>query len=181
MQRDLRDQLFRPELVKRIVIYSLLTLILGSAQCSFFPALSICPATPDLVMGMLLAVLLIDSEKSAAPLAIGAGFFLDAIGGGAIAYLPVLYTLYVLFVSFFSQKMLTGFASYAILLLPTLLFRAVATFICMALADGSMPEAAHAFGVILPELVSTAIFCLPLYAIVKLCTAPMQTHGKFSF
>ena len=59
MQRDLRDQLFRPELVKRIVIYSLLTLILGSAQCSFFPALSICPATPDLVMGMLLAVLLI--------------------------------------------------------------------------------------------------------------------------
>jgi hypothetical protein len=44
-----------------------------------------------------------------------------------------------------------------------------------------MPEAANAFGVILPELVSTAIFCLPLYAIVKLCTAPMQTHGKFSF
>ena len=81
MQRDLRDQLFRPELVKRIVIYSLLTLILGSAQCSFFPALSICPATPDLVMGMLLAVLLIDSEKSAAPLAIGAGFFLDAMHG----------------------------------------------------------------------------------------------------
>lgn len=181
MQRDLRDQLFRPELVKRIVIYSLLTLILGSAQCSFFPALSICPATPDLIMGMLLAVSLIDSEKSAAPLAIGAGFFLDAIGGGAIAYLPVFYLIYVLFISFFSHKMLAGFASYAILLLPTLAFRAVSTFVCMALTDGALPTFAGAMGVVIPELICTAILCLPLYAIVKLCTAPMQTHGKFTF
>ena len=181
MQRDLREQLFRPELLKRIVIYSLLTLLLGCAQCSFFPALSICPATPDLIMGMLLGVTLIDSEKSAAPLALGAGFFLDAIGGGAIAYLPIFYLLYVLYISFFSHKMLTSFASYAILLLPTLAFRAVSTFVCIALTDGAMPTLARAFGVIYPEMLCTALFCLPLYAIVKLCTAPMQTHGKFTF
>lgn len=181
MQGNLRDQLLRPELIKRIVIYSLLTLLLGCAQCSFFPMLSFCPATPDLIMGMLLAVSLIDSEKSAAPLAIGAGFFLDAIGGGSIAYLPVFYLIYVLFISFFSHKMLAGFASYAILLLPTLAFRAISTFVLIAVADGVMPSFSKALGVVFPELLCTALLCLPLYAIVKLCTAPMQTHGKFSF
>ena len=181
MQGNLRDQLLRPELVKRIVIYSILTLLLGCAQCSFFPMLSVCPATPDLIMGMLLAVCLIDSEKSAAPLAIGAGFFLDAIGGGAIAYLPVFYLIYVLFINFFSHKMLAGFASYAILLLPTLVFRAASTVVLIAITDGAMPTMARAFEVVLPELLCTALFCLPLYAIVKLCTAPMQTHGKFTF
>ena len=82
---------------------------------------------------------------------------------------------------FFTQKMLTSFASYAILLLPTLAFRAVSTFVCIALTDGTMPTLARAFGVIFPEMLCTALLCLPLYAIVKLCTAPMQTHGKFSF
>jgi hypothetical protein len=181
MQGNIRDQLFRPELIKRIVIYSLLTLVLGSAQCSFFPLLKISPSTPDLIMGMLLGVMLIDSEKSAAPLAIGAGFFLDAIGGTSVAYLTVLYLFYVLFIGFFAQKMLAGFVPYLILLLPTLLYRAFATFICMTVANGALPTLSAALGVIIPELVCTAVFCLPIYAIVKLCTMPLETHGRFTF
>ena len=34
-----------PELVKKILVYSLLSLLLASLQCSFFARLSICPAT----------------------------------------------------------------------------------------------------------------------------------------
>ena len=89
MQNNIRESLFRPELLKRIVIYGLLTLLLGSAQCSFFPLLNICPSTPDLIMGMLLGIILIDSDKSAAVVAVAAGFFIDAIGGGAIALSPL--------------------------------------------------------------------------------------------
>lgn len=181
MQGNIRTSLFRPELIKRIVIYGLLTLLLGSAQCSFFPLLSICPSTPDLIMGMLLAIVLIDSDKSAAVTAIAAGFFIDAVGGGAIALSPLIYCVFVLFISMFSGKMLTSFPSYALLMIPTLIYRGLATAACMAIerrALVSLPEILSTVG---PELICTAIVCIPLYFAVKLCAIPLETHGKFTF
>lgn len=181
MQGNLSSSFFRPELLKRIAIYGLMTLILGSAQCSFFPILKICPKTPDLIMGMLLAITLIDSAKSAAVTALAAGFFLDAIGGGALALSPVVYVLFVLFISLFAHKMLSGFASYAILMMPALLYRAAATAVCIALENKALLPISEIISVILPEALTTLIVCLPLYFIVKLCTAPLETHGKFTF
>lgn len=181
MQNNIRESLFRPELLKRIIIYGLLTLFLGSAQSSFFPLLSICPSTPDLIMGMLLAIILIDSDKSAAVTAIIAGFFLDAIGGGAVALSPLVYCLFVLFISLFSRKMLTSFASYALLLVPALAYRSVATAVCMAIDRRALVPLAELFSVIAPELICTAIVCLPLYFVVKLCAIPLETHSKFTF
>ena len=83
MQNNIRESLFRPELLKRIVIYGLLTLLLGSAQCSFFPLLNICPSTPDLIMGMLLGIILIDSDKSAAVVAVAAASSVRTAPGAA--------------------------------------------------------------------------------------------------
>ena len=181
MQGNIRDSLFRPELLKRIVIYGLMALILGSAQCSFFPILKICPRTPDLIMGMILAVMLIDSEKSAAVLALCAGFFIDAIGGGAISLAPVIYLLFVLFIGIFSHKMLTSFASFCILMLPALLYRAAATWICLLIWYGSALGLGALWEIIIPELLCTALLSLPIYAIVKLCTASLETHSRFTF
>lgn len=181
MQGNVRTSLFRPELLKRIVIYGLLILVLGSAQCSFFPILKICPMTPDIIMGMLLAITLIDSPKSAAVTALAAGCFLDAVGAGAITVAPIVYLLFVIFISLFSHKMLTGFASYAILLLPMLLYRALATAVCITLADRALTPIGEIWGVILPEMITTALLCLPIYFLVRLCTVPLETHGKFTF
>ena len=181
MQGNFREALLKPLLFKRIAIYSVLTLLLGSAQCSFFPLLKICPSTPDLIMGLILAVMLIDSEKSAAVLAICAGFFIDAIGGGALALSPIIYLLFVLFAGSFSRKMLTSFASYAILMMPMLAYRAVATAICLFIVSDAALSFGSVAGVIFPELLCTALLCLPLYAIVKICASPLETHTKFTF
>ena len=181
MQNNIRESLFRPELLKRIVIYGLLTLLLGSAQCSFFPLLNICPSTPDLIMGMLLGIILIDSDKSAAVVAVAAGFFIDAVGGGAIALSPLLYCLFVLFISLFSRKMLTSFASFALLMIPALLYRGAATAVCMAIDRRALVPIAELFGTVGPELLCTALICLPLYFVVKLCAVPLETHSKFTF
>ena len=181
MQGNISSPFFRPELLKRIVIYGLMTLVLGSAQCSFFPILKICPKTPDLIMGMLLAITLIDSPKSAALTALAAGFFIDAIGGGAISLSPVIYTLFVVFISLFSHKMLSGFASFSILMIPTLFYRAIATVVSIAFENKALLPTSELFAIILPEAMTTAICCLPLYFIVKLCTTPLETHGKFTF
>ena len=181
MQGNIREALLKPLLFKRIAIYSALTLLLGSAQCSFFPLLKICPATPDLIMGFILAVMLIDSEKSAAVLALCAGFFIDAIGAGALSLSPVIYLLFVFFVAGFSHKMLTSFASYSILMLPMLAYRAAATAICMLIVSDKTMSFGAVWSVIFPELLCTAVLCLPLYAIVRICAAPLENHTKFTF
>ena len=62
-----------PELVKKILVYSLLSLLLASLQCSFFARLSICPATPDLMLGLVAAIALLDSREAAAICGIGCG------------------------------------------------------------------------------------------------------------
>lgn len=166
---------------KRIIIYGALTLILGCAQCAFFPTIKICPATPDLIIGMLLAIALLDSPACAAVCALCAGFFIDAVGGSALALSPIIYLLYTLTISAFSGKVLKSFFSYILLLIPTLIYRAAATYLCFSLHIGAIAPLWSLERILLPEAICTAIFCLPVYFLVRLCSKPLDTHGRFNF
>ena len=181
MKRDSKKSLFGVNTVRRIIIYGVCILILGCAQCAFFPVLKICPATPDLIMGMLLAITLLDGPVSAAVAAIGAGFFIDAVGGAGLALSPLIYLLYVFTISVFSGKMLKSFFSFIILLLPTLIYRAAATYICFSLNIGALAPLGCFEKIILPEAISTALLCLPVYFIIKLCTRMLDNHSRFTF
>ena len=167
------------ETTKRIIIFSIATLILGAAQCSFFPILNICPRTPDLIMGLILAAALCDNSKTAMILSIGAGFFIDAIGGTSLAFSPIIYFVYAVIISLASQKMLKRFPAFILLLLPSLAYRAIATTI-LTLVNGG------AFGTsliitLLLEALCTFLLCLPIYPIILLATKPLTTHKKFTF
>ena len=35
--------------------------------------------------------------------------------------------------------------------------------------------------VLIPELITTAILCIPAYPLVKLCVIPMKARSRFSF
>lgn len=169
----------RLETSKRIIIFSIATLILGCAQCSFFSVLNICPRTPDLILGLILAVALCDNDRSAMALAVGAGFFIDAIGGGRFALSPLIYFIYAVIISIASQKMLKSFPSFVLLLLPSLLYRAIATT-AMTLIYG-MPLNGNTVITLLLEALCTFILCLPIYPIMALATKPLSTHKRFSF
>ncbi len=171
----------RPELLKRIIIYGVLVLFLGTAQSAFFPLLDICPATPDLILALLLCITLLDGSSSALVCAVAGGFFLDAISSSGAAILPAVYFCFVIFISFFVQKVLKSFLSYLFLLLPTLLFRAAVTIARELIALGGLPSSSFILQILLPEAVCTLLFAIPLYFLLKLCTMPLQTHGKFSF
>lgn len=181
MQGNLKHSAFSTNLARRIIIYGLMTLLLGSAQCAFFPILRVCPATPDLIMGMLLTITLWDSERSAAAVAVGAGFFIDAIGASGLALSPLIYLIYVLFISLFAKKVLKSFVSYLLLMIPTLLFRAAATYLCVFLAERSLPQLWVITEVLLPEALTTGLLCLPIYFIVKLCSGMLENHSRFTF
>ena len=167
--------------LRRILIYGGLVLLLGCAQCAFFPLLSICPATPDLILGLLLAIALLDSDRSAAVVAVSAGFFIDAIGGAGLSLSPAVYLIFVILVGIFSRKVLKSFASFLLLLIPSLLYRGTATYICLALADRSLPALWVLTEVLLPEALTTGLLCLPIYFIVKLFSGMLESHSRFSF
>ena len=167
--------------LKRILIFGTLTLLLAVAQCSFFSSLHVCPATPDLLLGLVLAVLLLDSPYTAAVLALGAGFLGDALGTSGFFLSPIFYFAVVLILCLPASKMLPAFPSYALLLVPALLLRALYTALCLLLALGSMPAPTALLGLLLREAATTALLVLPLYPIVKLCTRPLHTRGRFRF
>jgi hypothetical protein len=181
MKKELRAPSQNKNLLKRILIYGLMTLFLASLQTAFFPILSFCPKTPDLIMGMLLAITLLDDEKSAAVCALGAGFFVDAIGSSGLAISPVVYIIFVLVINIFARKVLKSFVSYLLLLIPALIFRALATYLLVLITELSFPKGWVFTEIILPEMLATALLCLPIYFIVKLFSRTLETHGRFTF
>ena len=169
------------ETTKRIVIFAIATLILGSAQCSFFPMLDICKRTPDLIMGMILAVALCDGGKSAMILAIGAGFFTDAIGGASIAISPLIYFIYAAIIGAICEKVMKSFPTFLLLLLPSLLYRALCTALMCIILGTARINGAFIYDTLVLEMISTFVLCLPIYFIMNLATKPLKTRKKFSF
>lgn len=181
MQGNLKNSLFNTDILKRIVIYSIMTLIFSSAQCAFFPILKICPMTPDIILAMLVAICLLDDSSSALICSVGAGFLVDAIGASGISLSPVIYCITIMIVGQFTHKMLKSFASFLLLLVPALICRALSTLLCIMIVQRSAP-ALWMFGEILvPEAICTAICAIPIYFLVKLCSKPLQSHSRFTF
>ena len=181
MQRSIKDSLFRPEVLKRLFIYGLLTLFLGCLQCAFFPFLNFVPRTPDLILCMLICIAMLDSEASAAICAVGAGFYIDAIGGVGVSLSPIIYFCAVLFISLFTGKILKSLPTYVLLLVPSLLWRAISTYVCVLISARSFPPFEIVKTILVPEAICTAIFAIPIYFLLKLCISPLQTHEKFTF
>ena len=164
----------RPELVKRIVIYGLLIFFLSVAMSSFFANLRHLPATPDLMLGAVLAVAVIDDRRTAAIVAVVGGVAVDSLGGVGISLSPLLYLSVILTVGILSEKMLPRFLSWLILLLPSLLLRALFTLAGFWLYTGGGSFSGIVSGVLLPEMICTLLFSLPLYFLLTLCTLPLK-------
>ncbi len=181
MRSGIKNSHFVSDLLKRIAIYGIMLLVLSVLQTSFFPMLDICPATPDLLIAALAAIALLDTDSAAFVCALIFGFFSDALGASGIAPSPVIYFVAVFFVCIFKDKLLKSFASFLLLMLPTLLCRALGTYICIWIVGGAFPPAAVFLSVLLPEALCTFVFGLPMYFIVKLAVKPLQSHGRFTF
>ena len=169
------------EVLKRVLLYSILFLLLISAQSAFFANLHICPATPDLLLGAVVAIILIDSKKTGAIAAICAGVLTDAIGGSGYSLAPVCFLLLAGVVSVFSEKMLPVFSSYLILLIPAVIMKAAYTCLCIYASYGSLPLAYTAKNILLPEAICTFVLCLAVYPLAKLFMRPLGMRNRFSF
>ncbi|MBE6546787.1 MAG: hypothetical protein E7668_05045 [Ruminococcaceae bacterium] len=158
---------FRPELLKRSLIYGLLLLLLTAAQCSFFTGLSFLPATPDLLLGALMALTLLENRPTVAILAIAGGFLCDALGSTGVSFTPLFYLLTVVLAGILAEKMLPRFWSFLLLMLPAALLRM--GYSALRAALGGISPLSILKSSLLPELLLTVLCALPLYALCLLC------------
>lgn len=181
MIRGQKNGLSRQEIIKRVIIYGLLILVTASLQCSFFPSLHICPSTPDLLLGLVAAITLLDSRKSATVVAVAAGFVADGLGGSGYSLSTLYYLCAALLLGALAEKVLPVFPSFAMILIPSLLLRGGYTLLCVIINYGSLPLLYTLKSILLPEAICTFLLCLPLWALVKLCSAPLGSRNKFTF
>lgn len=168
-------------LTKRLIIYGITILLLSAAQCSFFSTLKPLGSTPDLILGMLVAIVLLDSPSAAAVCAVVAGYTIDAVGAIPPAFSPLYYLACVAVLSLLSAKMLPRFMSYCLLLPVALGGRAIFTFVNLCISSASLPPVKYALTTLLSEALCTLIFCLPVYFLIKLCASIIGARKKFDF
>ncbi len=165
-------------LARRIIVFGIAAFILGILQCSFFSRLKPFGAVPDLILSSLCAVTMLDGKKSGAIYAVAAGYFIDAIGAVPPSFSPIFYLICVIILGAISEKMMPRFVSFAVLMLPTAVLRAVFTYINMCISFSSAPAFSVFIKTALPEMLCTYIFGLAVYLVIKLCMIPVRLDGK---
>lgn len=168
-------------LLRRIVIYGAAIFFIGIIQCAFFSRLKLFGVTPDLILGALLTILLLDNKYAAAVSAVGAGYFIDALGSSIPSFSALFYLFAVAVLFVMAQKLLSKLPSFILLLLAALPVRASFTYFNLCLTFGKAAPISCIWTVILPEALCTVLFCIPVYFLIKLCTVPISSRSKFTF
>ena len=181
MNRSPSARTEKTAIFRRALIYGLAIFFLGIFQCAFFSRLKPFGSTPDLILGVVCAVLLIDNKHAALICAVCGGYFIDAIGAVPPCFSTVVYLLAVTLTISAAQKLLPRLPSFLLLLLPAALVRAGFTYISLCLTYGSAAPLSALTSVILPEAIATICFSIPVFFLIKLCYIPIRSRTKFSF
>ena len=178
MNSSYRPESGRQLFVRRLFVFSPVIFLLAIAQCSFFAQLYFLPATPDLMLGFIIAVAMLDSQRSAAVCGIGAGFVIDAIGSSGISFSPLFYMLCGVFCALLAKKMLPSFLSWIVQLSVFTVVKALFTLMNVYISNSSAPFLRILLRVLIPEMICTFVICLPIFFIVKLCMVPIDAKRR---
>ncbi len=165
-------------LVRRTLVYSPLIFILAVVQCSLLAQIKILPSVPDLIIGVIVAIAMLDSQKAAAVCGIGAGFVIDAIGSSGLSLSPLFYLLCGALCGALAKKMLPSFVSWFVSLLIFSLAKCVLTVLNILYITTEVSPIRVLLDTLLPEFICTVIFCLPVFFIVKLCMIPIDAKRR---
>ena len=165
-------------LTRRLAVYAPATFLLAVIQCSFFSQLSFLPATPDLILGLIVGIAMLDSQKAAAVTGVGAGFVIDAIGSSGLSLSPLFYLFVGALCGAFAKKMLPSFISWLVSLFVFSLFKSILTILNVLYISNDPPFIKMLTELLIPEIISTFIICIPIFFIVKLCMIPIDAKRR---
>jgi len=163
---------------RRLLVFLPAMFILAVAECSFFAQLYFLPATPDLMLGFVVAVAMLDSQHSAAVCGIGAGFIIDAVGATGISFSPLFYMLCGAFCAVLAKKMLPSFLSWLVELAIFSVVKGLYTLAGLYYSWSGAPIGTVLLRTVLPEIICTFLICLPIFFIVKLCMIPIDSKRR---
>ena len=169
----------RASVTRRIICYCVLFFTLGVAQCSFFANLSFISVVPNIVLGAVVAISLLDSQRCAIVCAIGAGAMIDALGGAGLSLSPLVFMAIAMICSEIAKKMLPSFPSWVILLIPAVMLHAAFTLARLALSFNGFTLSSVLKNILIPEAILTLIISLPIFFLVKLCVRISDAKSKF--
>lgn len=158
-----------PKTVRQVLIYGLLLFLLSVVQCSFLAQLKFLPATPDLILAALCALLLTEERSPVLIGAVAGGFLIDAIGTSGLFLSPLFYLAAALILAPIAAKLLPRFLSWLLLMLPALLLRLGYSALRLTLSEGVSHLLQGLLQVLLPELLLTLLLSIPVFFLVKLC------------
>lgn len=150
----------------KCAIYTVALFLIGIAQATFFSKINIFNATPDLLLSAVALMCMREDHKVTAICSIIAGVFYCSFGGAE-------YPVYILF-SFMCGYVMWIFANRAFgksytsfLAISSVLFLAKAVFnvFYSTLFGGSFAILRTLSSIVLPELVSSMVFCSVSYII----------------
>lgn len=164
--------------MRRIIIFGAVAFLLGVLQCAFFSRLKPFGAVPNLMLGSLCAITMIDNKKTAAVYGIAGGYFIDALGSVPPSFSPIFFLISVVVFSKISEKMMPRFVSFLIVMIPAVLLGGVFTYINLCVAVSGVAPISAFLKLALSEMLCTYVFCLPVYFVIELCMYPILLDGK---
>ena len=166
----------RAKIIAYTLCISLLVLFMAVLQVSVFSRFSLFGATPDLMICTVLIIAFFFGQYAGAITGIGAGWLIEAIGGGTgILILPVIYLLCGYLVGYFAKSAAARrYPVYLIYLGIVLLLRAgtTVTYACLSYQYIDLPKIL--IQTVLPELIASAICGSLLYAPLKAFCAAIE-------
>ena len=178
MNSSYRPESNRQLFMRRALVFAPVIFLLAVAQCSFFAQLDFLLAVPDLMLGFVVAVAMLDSEESAAVCGIGAGFVIDAIGASGLSFSPLFYMLAGVLCGILSKKMLPSFLSFTVELAILSVVKSLFTTANILYISKNILFWQTLKSVLVPEIICTFIICLPIFFIVKLCMIPVDSKRR---
>jgi rod shape-determining protein MreD len=171
-----RHDFFSSYNIGKILLFSLIIFLAGVLQSSFFPALSMLSASPDLVLLAVIGFAVYDGERSGAAAGIGGGILVEALGGGAnILLFPLFYMLCGYIFGIVSRIFLNrNFISWLLYIIIGISLRGALSLVHSIFTEIDVTVYLILTEVIIPEYFITLICSLPMYFVVRAASRPFH-------
>ena len=148
-------------IVRKIIVWGVTLFAAAVLQTSFFARLALAipyGAVPDLVLAVIVAIAIFDSERTGAIAGIAAGFLVSALGGTGFTLLPLVYMLCGYICGVWSTMGLSAnFASWCVYMAAVGVARALTTLISVALSYPDCSLIAVLTTALIPEFLATLL------------------------
>lgn len=178
-QTQQHEPLFSKKTIGRILLFSILVFSNGVIQTSFFPAVTLFPASPDLLLSAVLGLALFDGERSGAIAGIGAGMLAISLGGAGTALLPIFYMMTGYLIGIFARiNFKKNIISWFLYVMLAAAARGLLSAFYTVAAESGVNILITLSSVLVPEFVMTVLFSVFNYFLSRLCVLPFRKNSE---